>query len=340
MRTGVVVAVIAAAIVTILLLGAGDEGSPNPFVIIGLVTGATYGLIAIGVVLVYKGTRVFNFAQGEFGTLAAFAIYFLTIQQFELPYWLATIIAIMLVVAIGLLMERLMVRPLMDAPRITVLVATIAFTLLSIGIEIVAFLPEAKNLPALINPLDAQGSPRGPEVFDFIIEPQLLLIVALLLALAVVLGYFFSRTDLGLAILATSQDAFATRVVGIGVERMSRFIWGAAAFLGAVAGILYVPTAGALAPGVVTSGVLIPSFTAAVIGGMTSLPGAFVGGIVVGLIQSLANWAGQHPNFAIGGGDVPRLLQEIIPGFANVAVFAALLLVLLARPQGLLGREA
>jgi branched-chain amino acid transport system permease protein len=174
----------------------------------------------------------------------------------------------------------------------------------------------------------------GVEIFGFTLEPQRILIITVLVALAAVLGYFFSRTDLGLAVLAISQDAFATRVVGIGVERMSRFIWGSAALLGAVAGILYVPLAGALTPGVMTTGVLIPAFTGAVIGGMTSLPGAFVGGVVVGLIQSLSNWAAGH--YALGG----DLWQDIVPGAPDVVLFLVLLTVLLARPQGLLGSEA
>jgi branched-chain amino acid transport system permease protein len=336
MRTAIVTAVIAAVIGVILLFGASDPAGPNGPIVIGLLTGTAYGLVSIGLVLVYKGARVFNFAQGEFGTLAGFITYVLIeqVSSPDIPYWLAALIAVAAVVLIGLGMERVVVRPLLSAPRITLLVATIAFALLCIGVQIMLFLPEAKDLPRIIEPLNAAGTPVGPEVAGFIIEPQLLLIVAVLLALAVILGYFFSKTDLGLAILATSQDAFATRVVGIGVERVSRFIWGSAAFLGAVAGILYIPPSLPLTPGVMTAGVLIASFTAAVIGGMTSLPGAFLGGITVGVIQQLAGWAGG--NYQIG----ERFIQDIVPGSANVAVLVVLLLVLLIRPQGLLGREA
>lgn len=336
MRTPVVIGVIAVLIGAVLIAGAGDEQSPNPYVIIGLVNGAAYGLIALGLVLVYKGARVFNFAQGEFGTLAAFLVYVLIeqVQGTNIPYGVAVLIAVAGVTLIGLIMERVIVRPLLNAPRITLLVATIAFTLLAVGVQVLLFLPEAKNLPAAISAVDAQGTPRGPEIFDYIIEPQQLLIVGVLLSLAVILGYFFSKTDLGLAVLATSQDAFATRVMGIGVERMSRFIWGSAAFLGAVAGVLFIPVNLALAPGVMTSNALIPAFTGAVIGGITSLPGAFVGGITVGVIQQLAGWASQNYHFG------EKALQEVIPGFPSVALVAVLLLVLLARPQGLLGTEA
>jgi branched-chain amino acid transport system permease protein len=336
MRTAVVSAAMAAIVAIMLAIGAGDPDSWNSYIVIGIANGAVFGLVALGLVLVYKGSRVFNFAAGEFGTVAAFILYVLIeqVKSPEIPYGVAALIAIAGAVVMGLGLERVIVRPLLNAPRITLLVATIAFALLAIGVEIVLFLPEAKALPPAIPTTDAQGNPQGLEIFGFILEPQRLLVLGLLAVIAVGLAYFFSKTDLGLAVLATSQDPFATRVVGIGVERMSRFIWGSAAFLGALAGILYVPIAGALAPGVVTSGVLIPSFTAAVIGGMTSLPGAFVGGIFVGIITQLGEWASGR--YEVGG----DLLQLTVPGFSFIVLVAALLIVLLVRPQGLLGTEA
>ncbi len=336
MRTAIVSAALAAIVGIILLFGAGDDTGPNSFVVIGVAQGAVYGLVALGLVLVYKGSRVFNFAQGEFGTMGAFIVFILIeqVQSPTIPYGVAVVAALIGVVLIGLIMERVVIRPLLNAPRVTVMVTTIAFSLLLIGIQILLFLPEAKSLQPMIPTLDANDTPTGFEIFNFILEPQRILILGVLAGLAGLLGYFFSRTDLGLAVLATSQDEFATRVVGIGVERMSRFIWGAAAFLGAVAGILFVPLGIALAPGSMTSAVLIPGFTAAVIGGMTSLPGAFVGGMVVGIIKSLADWAAGH--YEIGG----EILQNQIPGFSNTMLVVALLAVLLIRPQGLLGSEA
>ena len=149
------------------------------------------------------------------------------------------------------------------------------------------------------------------------------------------MAYFFSRTNLGLAVLATSQDAFATRVVGIGVERMSMFIWGSAAFLGALSGVLFLSLT-PLRPGAMTSDLLFPSFTAAVLGGMTSLPGAFVGGILVGVIQSLVSWA----STVVTVGNEGQFLGDLIPGLPEVALLLVLLIVLSVRPAGLLGQEA
>ena len=339
MRTGIVVGVTCALLGLVLILGSGDDGGPNPYVVIGVATGSFYGLVALGLVLVYKGSRVFNFAQGEFGTVGAFGTYVLLEQVGKVPYWLAIIGGLAAGTLLGLFMERVVVRPLMNAPRINLLVATIAFALLTVGIEIVLFLPEPKVLRPIIPPVDAGGNPNGVDIFGYLLEPQNIIAIAVLGLIAVILAYFFSKTDLGLAVLATSQDPFATRVVGIGVERMSRFIWGTAAFLGALAGILYVPITGTLTPGAITTGILIPAFTAAVLGGMTSLPGAFLGGILVGCVQSLANWAGNAYSFTVDEG-VVKPLASIIYGLPDVAIILVLLLVLLARPQGLLGSEA
>lgn len=337
MRTTAVTLAIAAALAAVLVAGSGEQTGPNAFVILGLVNGAVFGLLALGLVLVYKGTRVFNFAQAEYGTLAAFFLFFglqgVTFPLVgwkvpKLPYWGAVLIALLLVLLIGLLVERVVIRPLLSAPRITVLVATIATALMAIGLELFFFKAEPKSLQAI-----PVGDAQGFEIFNLPIGPQQLIVVGVLAALGLLLAYFFSRTNLGLAVLATSQDAFATRVVGIGVERMSRFIWGSAALLGGIAGILYVPIIGLLVPGGMTSAVLIPAFSAAVLGGMTSLPGAFVGGVVVGVIQNLALWAAG--TYSVGD----KTISATLPGSEQISVLLVMLIILLSRPQGLLGRE-
>lgn len=339
MRTAVVSGVIAAVVGLIILFTHDDPLGPSSNVVIGIASGAVYGLVAIGLVIVYKGARVFNFAQGEFGTIAAFITFVLMEQvhsvfgmKWEIPYGIAVLVAILGTILLGVIMERVLVRPLLNAPKVNLLVATIAFSLLAIGVEILVFRAEPKALQPMIPTVDKKGNPLGPEIFGYFLEPQRIIIIGVLLIFAIALGFFFSRTNLGLAVLATSQDETATRAVGIGVERMSRFIWTSAAFFGAVAGILYVPLS-SLTPGTMTLTVLIPAFAAAVIGGMTSLPGAFVGGIVVGLIGGLSEWAAN--NFWLG--NMPW--ANVVPGITDVVLVLALLIVLLARPQGLLGTE-
>ena len=285
--------------------------------VFGLFEGATYGMLAVGLVLVYKGTRVFNFAQGEFGTIGAFLVYWM-FSVHHMNYALAVLISLVAVVGIGLVVERLVIRPLLDASRITMLVATVGLALLMISCEILIGKVETKFLAPAI-----AGKPFF--LFSAAITPQQLLLVGVLAAVAVALILFF-RTDRGLAILGTSQDPTAARVVGISVPATSRIIWGSAAFLGGVAGILQAPIAGVFSPAFMTAtpgAALIPAFTAAVIGGMDSLVGAFVGGELVGLAQGL----GFH------------FLNAHVPGAQDLTVFMVLLVVLLARPQGLFGRE-
>lgn len=287
------------------------------FLVIGVFQGAVYGLVAVGLVLVYKGTRVFNFAQGEFGTVAAFVLYALHVNA-GLPYLAAMLLALVCAVLLGLIVERLVVRPLLTAPRLTVLVATIGVALFIIALTGIVAGQGPRSITSAV-----PGDPVN--ILGAAIKPQQILAVVVLGGLAAALGYFFSKTNLGLAVLATSQDEFATRVVGISVKTMSRFIWGFAALLGGIAGIIQAPI-GFFHFGFMTVTSLIPAFAGAVLGGMTSLPGAFIGGVLVGVTQNLGIWG---------------LGQQLkIPGSSDLSVFALLLLVLLIRPQGLLGKEA
>ena len=302
-----------------LLAQTGPSGLT--YLTIGILQGAIYGLLAVGIVLVYKGVRVFNFAQGEFGTVAAF-VTFALFDEAGLPYAAAMAAGLVAAIVLGLLMERLVIRPLFDAPRVTMLVATVGFALFVIAVTVIVGKPEPRALSAII----------GREPDDLIvflgvaITYQHILVLIVLAALAGVLALFFSRTNLGLAVLAVSQDPLATQIMGVSVVNLSRFIWGFAALLGGIAGILQGGIPGfAITPGFMTTTTLVPAFTAAVLGGMTSLPGAFIGGLLVGAAQNVGTF----------------YLQEIgVPGASELTVFSLLLLVLMIRPRGLLGTEA
>ena len=312
-RRGLVAGVAVAVALVALLVATGEDSA----LVIGATTGSAYGLVALGLVLVYKSSGVFNFAQGEFGTVALYALYLL---DFETSYWLAFLGALAAAVLMGFLTERVVVRPLFDAPRVTLLVATAGVALLAIGIEI--WFGSAQGKPI------AKGFDRVDrvELLGVQISDQRLWLIATLAVLAVALGLFFTRTNLGLAIIGASQEPVATELVGISVRRLSSFTWMLAALLGGLAALIAVPDSGSFGPGIMTSTFLIPAFTAAVLGGMTSLPGAFVGGVIIGILESVATSA---PIF------------EDIPGTkSTLVVFVVLLAVLTIRPQGLFGTRA
>jgi branched-chain amino acid transport system permease protein len=289
----------------------------------GIVNGAAFGLVAIGLVMIYKSSRVFNFAAGEFATFGAFGTY-IGIKTLHLPYILAAVVGIAAGTVAGLLTERLVVRPLADRPKVTVLVATAAVATIAIPLELmIGGVKTFPARPAFQNGVSIAGvkilSKLGPSIFGVRVSPQLLLIMVALIAIGVALAWFFGRTDLGLATLATSQEPTAGRLVGIRLNRISMLTWGAAGFLGGLAGVLLAPVTASFTAGYGTTGVLISAFTAAVVGGMTSIPG----GILVGLVQTYAQFD-----------------LTTVTGASSVALLVMLVAVLLIRPTGILGTEA
>jgi branched-chain amino acid transport system permease protein len=297
----------------ILLIALGFDQA----LVLGIVNGVLYGLVALGLVLIYKSSGIFNFAQGEFGTVSVFALYLLLSKN--VPYVISLVLALGCAVAMGLAVERLVVRPLFEAPRVILLVATAGVALLSIGVEVWWGQARPRPISPLLGRLD-RVSVLGVKVSD-----QRMLLILVLVVFAVALAYFFNRTNLGLAILGASQEPTAIELVGISVRRLSAITWGLAAFLGGVAGCIGAPISASFAPGFMTTTALIPAFAAAVLGGMTSLTGAFVGGAIVGVAQSVALQAHAFRS---------------IPGPGSAMVFVILVGVLAVRPQGLLGKAA
>ena len=297
--------------VVLLLFATGHKED----LVIGVITGLAYSLIALGLVLIYKSSGIFNFTQAEFGSVAVFVLYLL--RENNMPYVPAALLALLAAVVMGFVVERAVVRPLFDAPRVTLLVATAGVALLSIGVTF--WLNDAQG--RTVDP--AIRGNQAMKLFDIIVSCQRVLIVVVVIAIGVALALFFRRTTLGLAVLASSQAPTATELVGISVKRLSTLVWGLAALLGGLAGVLVGPFE-PFGPGGMTVKLLIPGFTAAVIGGMGSLPGAVLGGMIVGVGQSLG---------ASGG-----LLPDSVPGGGAVITFVLLAAILAIRPQGLLGR--
>ncbi|MFY9613953.1 MAG: branched-chain amino acid ABC transporter permease [Candidatus Dormiibacterota bacterium] len=282
----------------------------------GLIAGGIYGLLGLGIVMVYKGSRVLNFAQAEIGTICLYAAWWVTTVH-HLPYWLGALAAIALATVIGLVFERLVVRPMGSGSRLSVAVATVGLFTLLFAIENLVF----GASPRLLDPPIAGF---GIRVFDFFISPTQLLSFAAIIVISLGLAAFLRFTDFGLGVQAAAQDATATRLVGIRLSRVSAFTWGVAAAISAIAALLIEPSISVIAPGLIGEPLFIGGMAAALVGGLTSLPGAFVGGITVGVLEAFA-------------ADVFH--RSPFKGAGQVAIFAIILAVLLLRPQGLLGKK-
>lgn len=289
-------------------------------VVTGLLQGSVYALVALGIVLVYRASGAFNFAQTEFGTTGLFAAY-AALVMWGWSYPAAIAFGLAVAIAMGLLTERLVVHPLRNSSRVTVLVGTAGVALAAVGFQFWRF-----------NETLIMTMPRIKDAFFVVpvigapVTAQQLITLGVLAVASVALALFF-RSPSGLAIQAAQQEATAAELVGISVRRVSMLTWAIAALLGGLAGILSGPyttfTAGFLTFG--AGRALLPGFMAAVLAGMRSMPGAVAGGLTVGVVEQL--------------GTLSMMIE--IPGARAMLLFGFLLVVLLVRPQGIfVGRRA
>ncbi|HUR49488.1 MAG TPA: branched-chain amino acid ABC transporter permease [Acidimicrobiales bacterium] len=285
----------------------------------GVVVGGIFGLLAVGIVLVYKGARVINFAQAEIGTFCLYVAYFVVDGDdgLGLPWIVGALAALVIGGLVSFAFERLVVRRMFGAERLSVAVATIGLLLLLFSLEL-KFFGSAPRF--LAKPIDG----LGPKVFGIFVSPTQLLALVAALAIGFGLTAFLQRTDFGLGVLAAAEDANAARLVGVPLARVSAFSWTVAGALSVIAAVLVEPTIGIFFPGVMTL-LFVPALAAALVGGLSSIAGAFVGGLVIGVVDQVVRYL---------------FLGSSIAAPEIIASFLVILVVLLIRPQGLLARRA
>lgn len=273
----------------------------------GLVSGAAYGLIAMGFALVYKSTGVVNFAQGELVMLTAYIAFSLS-NHFHLSFLPLVLVTVPISMAVGLVLERVFIRPMLGEPVFAIVMVTVGLAVILRGITIMAWGSEPYNFDA--------GIPTGVVRVAGIpfYQAQLYLIAALLLA---ALGaYLFMRfSRIGIAMRAVAAHETAALLMGVSVSRIHAFAWMISAGLAAITGILFAANF-KLAPDLWFQG--LKSFPAVILGGMDAVVGSALGGIVIGVIESLTQgYIGQ--------------------GMREIAGFIVIIVVLMLRPYGLFG---
>lgn len=247
-------------------------------VVAGMGTGAVYAVFAVGLVLVFKTSGILNFAQAEIGTFGTFVTWWLVVEH-DVPWALGALAGLAAAVAIGLGAERFVFRALLEAPRTTVVVATVALTLFLGALELKLW----GASPALLPP-PVEGD--GLEIAGVVLAPTRLFALGLAVVVCAGLWVFLRSTTFGLGLLAVGQNPTAVRLSGIRLRHLSATTWGLSAALGAAASLVVAPTLGAFTP-FFLSRLLLFGFAAAVIGGgLTSLPGAVVGGLALGVWEA------------------------------------------------------
>lgn len=278
------------------------------YLITGLTVGSIYAMVAVGFNIIYNVTDIINFAQGEFVMLGGLIMVFLHVAV-GLPLILAFPSTVILVTVVGILIDRLAIRPIRRPSVLTLIIATIALSILIKGAAMFIWGKDPYDLPAFSgrNPINFMGA---------VIQPQYFWVFGFLIFIAVALTFFFDRTIIGKAMSACADNPDAASLVGIDVKRMILLSFALSAAIGAIAGIVITPISlmeydrGAM--------LAVKGFGAAILGGLGSFPGAIIGGLILGIIESF------------GAGLVHS-------GYKDAFALIVLMAVLFFKPSGILG---
>ena len=280
-------------------------------VISGIAQGCIYGLIALGFVLIYKATETVSFAQGELMMLGAF-LGLAGMSMLGFPFWLAVLASILAMGLFGVLLERVVIRPILGQPAFSIAMLTIYIGYVARGA--ITMIPgigtETHTLPV----------PYKDQVWNLgalVLSAEQVVVIIVTGVLCMGLFAMFRYTRLGIAMQAASQNQLAAYYMGIPVKRLNGLVWGLAAAVAAIAGLLLAPITFVHA----NMGFIgLKAFPAAVVGGFGSLPGAIVGGLVIGIVESLSGF----------------YLPE---GFKDIAAYIVVLIMLMVKPNGLFGEK-
>ena len=280
-------------------------------VISGIAQGCIYGLIALGFVLIYKATETVSFAQGElmmlgaFGGLAGMAL-------LGFPYWLAVLCAIAGMALFGVLLERIVIRPILGQPAFSIVMLTIG-----IGYVIRGLITMIPNIGTETHTLPVPYKDQIWNLAGLVLNVEQMVVIAATAVLSALLYLLFRYSKLGIAMQAASQNQLAAYYMGIPVKRLNGIAWGLASAVAAVAGLLLAPITFVHA----NMGFIgLKAFPAAVVGGFSSLPGAIVGGLVIGIVESLSGF-------------------YLPDGFKDTAAYVVVLIMLVVKPTGLFGEK-
>jgi len=278
------------------------------YLISGITSGSIYALIALGFTLIYNSTQVINFAQGEFTMLGGLtAVTFYAVLGLPLP--LALLLAVIVVTIIGILFERLAIYPLRNASVITLIIVTVGVSIVIKNVAMILWGRDPLTLPAF-------SGEKPIEFYGAFIVPQTLWVIGLTAIAVIILQIFYKRTIMGKAMKACSLNRTAARLMGINSSNIVLLSFAMSAGFGALAGVLITPIA--MTSYSVGSFLGLKGFAGAVLGGLGNPLGAVVGGLLLGILESLS-------------------IGFIASGYKDAIAFLILLLVLFFKPSGILG---
>lgn len=274
----------------------------------GIMLGSVYSLVALGLTLIYGILHVPNFAHGSLYMLGAYLAY-LMVTTLGLNFWMAMVLTMVILAIIGMLVERLVFRPLLDAPHLNSFIAAIGLIYIIDNGALILWGPDFKRFEPIYGQLY--------HFWGITITLHRIIIVLTAISLIALMQLFIKKTTIGATIVATAQDRIGARLSGINVERVGLITFGIGTALAAAAGALIGPIL--LVYPSMGAALILKAFVIIILGGMGSIPGAIIGGFILGLIESL------------GGGYITTQYNEVL-------AFGVLVTVLAIKPTGLFGK--
>jgi len=278
----------------------------------GIVVGSIYGLVALGFVLIYRASDALNLANGEFVIIGAY-ICLTLMTAYKIPFLFALLITLIFSALLGLIVERIVLRPLQNAPVISVIMATIGLSSLLGGAVHIIWGHQTRTFPQIFPPTPIR-------IGEVIITPVYLWSFIVVMILLIIFSVFFKFSKIGIAMRAVADDQQAAQSMGISVKSVYAWTWAIASVVAAVGGILLGNING-VSPSMAAIGLTV--LPVVILGGLDSVLGAIIGGFIIGILQSMA---GGYLDPLVGGG-----VKEVAP-------FVIVLIILMIKPYGLFGK--
>ena len=272
----------------------------------GLTMGSMYALVALGCALIFSGMKVVNWAQGEFYMIGAFVALTFFVSM-HIPFWISLALTIVVMFLLGVLLEKLSINPVRESDHLTLLMITIGLSIALKQLANIIWSPIGAVFPTIFGD-------RAFEIGGVYLVPQNLWVLLIGCIIMVLLYFLMYKTKLGMTMRAVSQSRSTASLMGINTKRTDAIVFGLGAALAATAGVFMAPLT--YVEPAMSASIGIKGFVAAVIGGFGNLFGAVLGGLLIGVIETLGSFV-------------------ISSGYKDAIVFAILIIVLIFRPQGL-----